>query len=337
MRNRFRLAMLALASIAALALAAVASAGYTSPKLTVSYAPKNVTRIAASSAVADDATARVAIVLPAGTTVAYAAPGSTIGKVKAQVSALALGGALLPLTGQVLVAPPGAVAAAIQTPCIGAVVPSLTLLLALEAAGQKLQVPAYLVPTSGASAALGSTQLVFCLPPPDIPTAMGGATFGAKFLGADLTISGLFSPVSSGAWVTLWTPWKPAVGQVNAAGSVASPTAVAAGAVTATVAKSGSSVTVAGSVTQGGKPVAAQVQVFALDGGPKLRKTVAVAADGAFSVTIGSKATAFRVEAIVAATANAGICAAKFSALPIPCVNATVSGFRASTEVLQVS
>ena len=57
---------------------------------------------------------------------------------------------------------------------------------------------------------------MFCLPPPDIPVASGGATFGAKFLSADLTINGVFSPVAQGAWVGFWTPWNPGVGTVNA-------------------------------------------------------------------------------------------------------------------------
>ena len=41
------------------------------------------------------------------------APGTPIGSVKAQVSALALGGALLPLEGPIIVAPPGAIPAAV--------------------------------------------------------------------------------------------------------------------------------------------------------------------------------------------------------------------------------
>ena len=49
MRKRTRTAVAALAALAALALAAVATAAYTSPKLSVTYAPGNVTRIVASA------------------------------------------------------------------------------------------------------------------------------------------------------------------------------------------------------------------------------------------------------------------------------------------------
>lgn len=132
MRNRTRTAVVALAALAALAPAAAATAAYTTPKLSVSYATGNVTNIVASAAVGDDATARAAIVIPTGTTITTtAAPGTKVGTVKAQVSALALGGALLPLAGDINVAPPGAVPAASQTACIGAVTPQTTLLLVL--------------------------------------------------------------------------------------------------------------------------------------------------------------------------------------------------------------
>ncbi len=338
MRKVARLTMLALAGIATLALAATASAGYTSPKLGVSYGPKKMTRLVAAADVADDATARVAIVLPAGTTVAWAKPGAQVGKVKAQVSALALGGALLPLAGKVLVAPPGSIPAASQTPCIGAASPTVTLLLVLEAAGQTINLPAYVIPTSGAAAALGSTQLVFCLAPPDIPVASGGATFGAKFLSADLTVWGLFSPVAAGAWVTIWTPWTAGKGTANAAATVVSPAAVAAGAVTASAAKTDHGATVSGSVTQGGAPVAGKVLVFAGAERPlKLAKVVTVGADGAFSVDVKTKGTLFRVEALVAGSDNKQLCSAKFSALPLPCVNGTVGGFIAASDIVEAS
>ncbi len=119
-------------------------------------------------------------------------------------------------------APPGAVAAASQTACIGPVPPQATLLLVLQAAGQTINLPAYIIPTSGAQTALGAAQLVFCLPPPDLPAPVG-ATFGAKFLSADLTLNGVIGPIAQGAWVAFWTPWNAGVGTVNTAASVVSP------------------------------------------------------------------------------------------------------------------
>ena len=110
--------------------------------------------------------------------------------------------------------------------------PQATLLLVLQAAGQTINLPAYVIPTSGAQTALGSAQLVFCLAAAGHPRRPGGATFGAKFLSADLTLNGVFGPVAQGAWVGFWTPWNPGVGTVNAAATVASPAAIAPGGVT---------------------------------------------------------------------------------------------------------
>ena len=127
--------------------------------------------------------------------------------------------------------------------------------MVLSAAGQTLPVPAYLVATTGAQAALGPAYVQVCLPPPDIPTGTPGrATFGAKLYGAQLAINGVFSTVAAGTWVAFWTPYTPSVGQVNAAGTVASPATLAAGGVTLAARKSGragKAAVVTGRVVQG--------------------------------------------------------------------------------------
>ena len=217
-----RLTAGAIAVLVALTVTAAASASYGTAKLAVTYGT-GTTRIVASSAAADDATARAAIVVSPGTTLdTSAAPGTKVGTVKAQVSALALGCALLPLTGDILVAAPGTVPAASQTSCIGAAAPVATYLLVLQAAGQTINLPAYIIPTDGAAAAIGTTQLVFCLAPPDVPVDKGGATFGAKFLSADMTLTGVFSSLATAGWLGLWTPWTPLTGVANTAGTVSS-------------------------------------------------------------------------------------------------------------------
>jgi hypothetical protein len=325
----------AVAALATLALAAVATAAYTSPKLSVTYAPGNVTRIVASASVDNDATARAAIVIPTGTALTTTAgPGTKVGTAKAQVSALALGGALLPLAGDIVVAPPGAVAAASQTACIGPVTPQVTLLLVLQAAGQTINLPAYIVPTSGAQAALGSAQLVFCLPPPDLPVEKGGATFGAKFLSADLTLNGVIGPVAQGAWVGFWTPWNAGVGTVNAAASVASPAAIAPGGITLAGRKVKGVKRLSGRVTQAGAGVATKVTILA---GTKRLATVSAKASGAFAYAVPkrSKATVFRARAVVAGRDAPAVCG-QFGSLGVPCVNATVSGFTATSGSVRI-
>jgi hypothetical protein len=334
-----RAAVLALATLTALVLAASATAAYTSPRLTVSYGPGNVTRIVASSSNADDATARAAIVIPTGSTLTTAAPGTKVGTAEAQVSALALGGALLPLLGDIVVAPPGAVTPAAQTACIGADVPQATFLLVLQAAGQTINLPAYVTATSGAQQALGTSQLVFCLPPPDIPVSAGGATFGAKFLSADLTLTGVIGPVPQGAWVGFWIPWQPATGQPNAAASVASPAAIAPGGLTLTGRKARGVKRLAGRVTQSGAGVATNVSVYGAVGRAALRRIAVVSAkaNGTFTYVVPkrSRATTFQARVAVPARTSAAVCP-RFASLPVPCVNGTLSGFSARSPSVTV-
>jgi hypothetical protein len=338
MSKRTRIVVAALAALAALALAAVATAAYTTPKLSVVYAAGNVTTITASASNSDDATARAAIVMPSGSTFTAATPGTKVGTAKAQVSALALGGALLPLAGDIIVAPPGAVPAASQTACIGAVTPQATFLLALQAAGQTINLPAYVIPTSGAQQALGTTQLVFCLAPPDIPPP-AGATFGAKFLSAELTLTGVLTPVTQGAWVAFWTPWNAGVGTVNQAATVASPALIAPGAITLSGRKVKGIKRVTGKVTQGSAGVAARVSIYAAGntGALKRVKGVSTTAEGNFTVSFPktSKSTRFQARVVVAGRDSAAVCP-QFATLPVPCVNGTMSGFSATSATVRI-
>lgn len=340
MKKGFRSWALALAALAALALASTAAAAYTTAKLSVTYSG-TTTRIVATSAVGDDATARAAIVIPNGTTInASAAPGTKVGTAKAQVSALALGGALLPLEGDIIVAPPGAVPAPQIAGCTGGVAPQAILLLVLQAAGQTLNLPAYILPTSGAQTAIGSAQLVFCLPPPDIPVDKGGATFGAKFLSADLTLNGVFSPVAQGAWVGFWTPWQAGNGQVNAAGTVASPAVIAPGAITLAGKKVKGRTTLAGRLTQGGTGVINRIQIWGAVGKAALKPLRTVTSKqttGAFALVLpkSAKQTTFQARAVVVGRNAPALCS-QFASLPVPCVNATVNGFTATSKAVTV-
>jgi hypothetical protein len=334
MRNGIRVAVLAAAALGALGLTAVATAAYTKPTLKVSYAG-TTTNIVATADVGDDSTARAAIYVPTGTALTTnQAAGATIGTAKANVSALALGGALLPLEGSIVVAAPGAVTPATQAQCTQGQAPITTWVLVLQAAGQTINLPAFLLPTAGSETALGPAKLVFCLPPPDVPQSQGGATFGAKFLQADLKVNGVFSKVDAGAWLGVWTPYL-AGGQVNAAATVATPAAVAPGQLTLKVAKSGKVKSrVTGVLTQGGQPTAGTVQIFA---GPKRTglkrvKILKVGAKGTFAFTYLKKAGFFRVSGSAASRSAPPLCAA-LSALPAPCTNPTVNGFTATSAV----
>ncbi len=68
-----------------------------------------------------------------------------------------------------------------------------------------------------------STELVVCLPPPDVPVGTPGRSFdGAKLLSTTFTASAITEPSSAGdyRWTSTFTPYSPGTGQPNAAGTV---------------------------------------------------------------------------------------------------------------------
>jgi hypothetical protein len=339
MRRRISTIAAGLASLAAVVAVPSALAAYTSPKLEVTQTA-TATTIKASQSPSDDPTASVRIFVPTGTQLTTSqAPGTALGPVAALVKALDLGGADLPLAGQLLVAAPGQVSAAVQAACLEEASPVATWVMVLTAAGQTLTVPAYLVRTNGAQAALGPAYIQICLPPPDVPAGTPGrATFGAKVYSAQLTATGVFGAVSAGAWVAFWTPYKPGVGSVNAAGTVASPAAVAAGAVSAGAKKSGLGAVVSGRVTQAGR--ARGGAAVTIRGGAKaaaLRKlgSLKVKANGSYTFE-ARRGTFFRVTAVATPGAAPPLCTTLSAVLaPLPCVNPTTNGFTAQSKTVK--
>jgi hypothetical protein len=227
MRKTIRFTLLLAASGAALAFAGSALAAFT-PKLVVSSTTPQAAggggpvRIGAIANNTDDPTARVAIYVPTGYQVnTTEAVGTKLGDVTATAAAADLGGAVLPLTGELDVAAPDAAAAA---QCGTTDVQMWN--LKLTAAGQTLNIPMHLVAAAAPEAASGfSFKLVVCLPPPDVPVGTPGrAQFGAKLLSATFAVSAITQPTATGdfRWTSLWTPYTPNTGKANPAGSVES-------------------------------------------------------------------------------------------------------------------
>ena len=339
MKGRIWTVAVGLVSVTALIAVPAAFAAYTSAKLEVRQAG-SATTIKASLSPDDDPTASVRIFAPAGTQLTTnQAPGTVLGPVKALVKALDLAGADLPLEGQLIVAAPGQIAPASQAACLGATAPLASWIMILSAAGQTLPVPTYLIATTGAQTALGPAFIQVCLPPPDIPPGTPGrATFGAKLYSAELAINGVFSAVSVGAWVSFWTPFNPGVGSVNVVGTVASPAAIAPGALALAAKKSGLGAVVTGSVTQAGQPRGgATVTVSGGSTKAKLTtvKKVRVGANGKFAAKF-KVGTFFRATAVATAGSAAPLCtqlAPLFA--PVPCVNPTVNGFTAKSKLVK--
>jgi hypothetical protein len=322
-----------LAAATALVLAPAASAAYTKPTLTVSQSGAT-TRIVVTADAREDATARIAVYVPKRTAIAPAqAAGAVIGTAKAQVSALQLGGALLPLEGTIAVAAPGQAPAALQSACTQGQQPLATWVVVLQAVGQTLTVPAFLLATAGAETELGPAKLVLCLPPPEVPTAQGGATLGAKLVQAQLTVRRVFGRVRAGAWVGLWTPY-PVAGQAAVGAPVASPSMTMPGRVTLKLTRVGAGATrLTGTVTQGGSPRAATVRVFAGARATGLRRvtTVSAGAGGRFAVVLRGPSRFVRVSAAAGARSAPRLC--RTLALPAACVNPRLGAFSAGSRV----
>jgi hypothetical protein len=221
MKKSSRLALLVCASFVALAFAGSALAKY-DPSLTIeqsSYKLGAGTTVDVFIAISEDAdpTAKLTIFSPAGYSANLtAAPGTKIGSVIA--IAKALGGARLPLAGDVLVANPAdpAIQAA-ATRCTGKVTHSTIWVLNTKLQGQTVAIPVF-VDQVGPLV----TQQV-CLPSPDVPEASGGAKFGAQLVLADFTVKGVFTNASATngyEWAGIYTPYVAGSGNPNPAGTV---------------------------------------------------------------------------------------------------------------------
>src|SRR3954447_1668586 len=184
MRRTIRVATFVCAAVASLAFAGSAFAAF-APRLVVSSASPQAaggggpTRIGVVVNNTDDPTAKVSIYIPTGYQVATAAAGK-LGDVTATAAAADLGGAVLPLTGELDAIAPTAATTAAAAQC--GVSPSQTWNLALTAAERSRDTPVFVVAGATPEVAAGyQTKLVVCLPPPDVPVGTPGrATFGAK-------------------------------------------------------------------------------------------------------------------------------------------------------------
>jgi hypothetical protein len=330
----------ATAAAFALAFAGSALASFT-PKLVVSQSGTKTT-IHVTIAKADDATLKLTIYAPsAAPSTLGQAPGTQIGTVSAQVNAKAISpDAILPLTGVVQVADgTAAPLAAAATQCTQTATHAATWVLVLSAAGQTLQVPAWIDPTTGSETAFGSAKLTVCLPSPDIPQSAGGAAFGAKLLDVNFTVDGIFGTSSApiAIWPAVFTPYVPGSATPNPAGTVlalgieAHPTFTFA-------AKAGTKgkVTFSGKVSAAG--IAAPGASIVISEGSKKLASTKTGATGAYAASARLKKGTHTVRAKVTAAdtdVTAQGCAAAPAGAP-KCVSATAAGVTLSSRSLKI-
>jgi hypothetical protein len=221
MKKTARMTLFGVAVLASLAFAGSAFASF-APKLVVSTTGSNQTRLGVLVGTSDDPTAVATIYVPSQYTVGTPAAGSKLGTVTATAAAADLGGTVLPLTGELDAIAPTATTAAEAQACN--VTPTQTWDLHLAAAGQTLDIPMFVVTAPAPVAAAGyGTELVVCLPPPDVPVGTPGrSVFGAKLLSATFAVSAITEPAAAGdyRWTSVWTPYAPGTGKPNPAGTV---------------------------------------------------------------------------------------------------------------------
>ena len=229
MKKSIRLALLTGACFLGLAFAAPAFSAY-APSLIMeqsSYKLGGATTADVFIAISPDAdpTAQLRIFSPVGYSANLtAAPGTKIGTVVARVKAKALGGALLTLAGDVLVAnpaDPAIQAAALQ--CTKTTTHTTIWVLNTSLQGQTVAIPVF-VDQAGPLV----VQTV-CLPSPDVPEAMGGAKFGAQLFAADFTIKNVFTNAGTSndyEWAGIFTPYTPGTATPNPAGTLEARTLV---------------------------------------------------------------------------------------------------------------
>lgn len=335
-----RIWTIAMGLTAVLAVVAVPSAlaAFTTSKLEVRQAGTTTT-FKLTQSTSDDALASARIFVPTGTTLtATQAPGTVLGKAAGLLKLFALARAEVPVEGNVVVAAPGQIPAASQQACTQGATPLASWLLVVSVAGNTVPVPIYLLPTAGPLAALGPAYIAACFSSPYLTPDQGGTAGQPQLVNAEFAIQGVFSPVPVGAFVAILTPYTVGTGTVNAAGTVASPAAVAPGAVTLTAKRSGNGATLAGVVTQAGQARGgATVAIFgaAKKTGLKRLGRVTVNASGRF--TFRARAgTFFRADVVATPGVAAPLCTQLAPALtPIPCVNPTVNGFTAKSKVVR--
>jgi hypothetical protein len=332
-----------------------------SPKLLVKGATGGGTDFRVSVGATDDPTARFQLYTPLGTTATFtAAPGTSVGTVTAHAQAADLGGAVLPLTGTVVVANPADPAIVQASTLCDNVAHVVVLVLNLTAAGQTLTVPIFVDASAGAETTFSTHKLIVCLPPPDVPPGTPGrAQFGAKLLDADFTITAITGPTAAGEhrWRALWTPYTPGQGKPNPAGTVETqalvrhPTALAiAGKTTLktkkkkvkgkTVVTKTTTAIVAGRLTENGKPIEGITLTFmgGASANGQFAKLLDVKSDkdgiGAIVGTL-KKAFFFKITAeIPDRDLGASACVTTFA--PVPCVSASVSGQTVESKAIKL-
>jgi hypothetical protein len=336
MQTQFRLGVLACAGTAALALAGNALAVQ---KLSVAQTSTSVT-VKFSQAQSDPQPAKIQIFVPTGYSLNTSqAVGTMVGSTSGSVFARDANNTPLPVSGDVVVAPPDTNVGGCSSGTHQAV-----WLLRLQVAGQQIPLPVYIDATTGANAAFGAYQLVTCLPPADVPQGTSGRSpNGAQLLEATFTLNNIFTvPTGAQTWKALTTPYRPATGVPNVAGSVETRALVGGGAISfgkRVTSKRRRILRLSGRVSQSGAAVAG-ASVRLLLNGKLSRFRVRSSSTGSYGLVLrktGRVSTTIFQARVTVGDRDITSTGCQGPTLPtVTCVSATASGFTAVSKRLIV-
>jgi hypothetical protein len=340
MTRKFRMLLLGAASLVTLVFAGAAFAAFT-PTLAIGHTPSTAGSTQTSFRLTvprdDDALFRALFYTPPGYGATLGqAPGTQIGTVAAQVQVREpIAGAVLPLTGTVVVTDAATVGAQVAQ-CTGTASHAAYWVLVLQAAGQELRVPVVIDSVTGPLAAAASYVLSVCLPSPHIPVAAGGATFGAKLIQAQVNLNNVLRAPSSGGthrWHVVATPWPNGPGLPNAAGTVtAQGTAGLPGAISLSATSRRRVVTVTGRLTEAGQGIGARTVTVRIG---TRNYSVRTNAAGTFRKAVRiARGSRVAVRATAAVPARTGACTTTSPFAPIPCVSDTSQFFTATRSIV---
>src|SRR6266498_4004083 len=175
----------------------------------------------------------------------------------------------------------------------------------------------------------------------DLPRPRGRASGhdGAQLRNAKFKVNGPIIPTAGAArWIAFTTPYTPATGQPNVAGTVETRSFVGPGAVTLTTkvtSKKKKQVTLSGLVTQSGLAAVAKVSLL-INGKAKASATSNAAGRYSKKVKGTGKRSTFQATVTAAARDLGAEGCANPTQPPIPCVSATAGGFTATSKKITV-
>lgn len=344
-RRMRRLGLLAVSAVVVLVGASSAVAALTPSFSATTTAQATV--VAYAQQTGDDPLAAITFYVPVDYAALLAQPeGDVVGTVSGTGIAADLANSPLQLKGNITAAAPtttvsfaGATVplSTLATACTGTATHGAYWLLNLAAAGQTLQVPAYVddVPLTIPLSSIANNTITFCLPPPDVPAGTPGrAALGAKLVSATLNITDVFSAAPQWyTWHATVTPYSPGTGKANPAGTVEvqsvdrTPQQLT---ISAKLRKPGS-VAVAGRLLAGGRAVpGAAVTILA---GKRGVAKVTTKSNGSFAIVVKASGAARFSATTVVTPRKAASCNAYFA--PAPCAGTWVAGFTATSAAVR--